>query len=157
MRWIPDLTRSWCLAAAVSLLVAGCSAPRNSSALIKVLPHYLDQQGRSALAPSLYDRDAYQAQLRQDSARRTGLRFDVQWRSADREGLILQVEARGVVSNQVTQVRLYEPLPVGGRFSRWSEVRLDGPRYRELGELTAWRASLWQGTNLLAEQRSFLW
>jgi hypothetical protein len=157
VRWIPDLPRRWGLAAALGLIVAGCAAPRSSSALLKVLPHYLDQQGRSALAPSLYDRDAYQAQLRKDASQRTGLRFDVQWRSADREGLILQMEVRGVVSNRVTQVRLYEPLPKAGRFSRWSEVRLDGDRYRELGELTAWRASLWQGTNLLAEQRSFLW
>ena len=29
--------------------------------------------------------------------------------------------------------------------------------YHELGELIAWKATLWDGSKLLAEQKSFLW
>jgi hypothetical protein len=155
VRWIPAFLCGGLTA--LSLSLAGCATRSAAPALVKVLPHHLDAQGRSALSPSLFDRDAYQAQLRKDANRRGGLRFDVQWRAPREDGLVLQVEVRGVVSNRVTQARLHGPLPAGGRFSQWSELVLDGARYRELGEMTAWRATLWQGTNLLSEQHSFLW
>ncbi|MFM1768690.1 MAG: hypothetical protein RJA22_1219 [Verrucomicrobiota bacterium] len=156
MRWtaasFPSFLVSLCLLAVGS----GC-ASRRGPEVIKVLPHYLDEQGRSALSPSLYDRDAYQAELRQHPAQRTGLRFDVQWRGASASDLLLRVDLRGVVSNRVTEVQLQEPLPRAGKFSRWSGLTLRGDRYRDFGDLTAWRATLWQGTNLVAERQSFLW
>ena len=36
-------------------------------------------------------------------------------------------------------------------------VSLSGEEYQKLGELSAWRATLWEGDRLLAEQKSFLW
>src|SRR5438046_2660532 len=65
--------------------------------VIKVLPHLLDEQGRHALSPSLYDRDAYQARLRQHPEHVSGIRFDVQWKSKGRaaEPLSVIVEMRG--------------------------------------------------------------
>lgn len=47
----------------------------------KVLLHFLDLQGHSALSPSLYDRDAYQAQLRKHPEQCSGMRFDILWRA----------------------------------------------------------------------------
>jgi hypothetical protein len=32
-----------------------------------------------------------------------------------------------------------------------------GDEYKKLGELVAWRVTLWDGDKLLAEQKSFLW
>ncbi len=52
------------------LLATAWSATAAPAKVIKVLPHFLDQKGRHALSPSLYDRDAYQAHLR--SIRRNG-------------------------------------------------------------------------------------
>ena len=49
--------------------------------VIKVLPHFLDLKGRAALSPSLYDRDVYQVILRDHPERRSGIRFDMQWRT----------------------------------------------------------------------------
>ena len=46
-----------------------------------MLPHYLDKEGRHTLSPSLYERDAYQAILRQNPEKRGGMRFDVQWKA----------------------------------------------------------------------------
>ena len=45
--------------------------------VIKALPQFLDAQGQSALSPSLYDRDAYQAYLREHTTNISTLRFDV--------------------------------------------------------------------------------
>src|SRR5258705_13546151 len=49
--------------------------------IIKVLPHFLDLKGRHSLSPSLYDRDAYQARLRDHREERSGMRFDIEWKS----------------------------------------------------------------------------
>ena len=74
--------------------------------VIKVLPHFLDLQGRAALSPSLYDRDAYQAVLRDHPEKRSGLRFDMQWKTkgtvwsepmnGNVECLIIELFDRGV-------------------------------------------------------------
>ena len=135
-------------------LLAGCStAPK----VVKVLPHLRDHEGRVALSPSLFDRDAYQAQLRAQPAERGGLQFDIQWRAPATGRLKLLVEMRGALSNQITSARLEVPLHAGGKLSRWAKPTLTGGDYAKFGDLAAWRVSLWNGGDLLAEQRSFLW
>ncbi|MBI3416701.1 MAG: hypothetical protein HY043_15520 [Verrucomicrobia bacterium] len=124
--------------------------------IVKVLTHYLDEQGRHALSPSLYDRDAYQALLRRNPEKRAALRFDIQWKSARRaKELKLRTEVRGTLST--SPVQLETPVSTKRRFAQWSAVKLEGERYRELGEPVAWRVSLWDGAQIIAEQKSFLW
>lgn len=125
--------------------------------IVKVLPQYLDREGRVALSPSLLERDAYQALLRAQPQRRGGLRFVVQWRGRAAGPLTLRVELRGVRTNQPTTAVLEAPVPPGRWFSRWATAQLAGPDYEALGELRAWRVTLWQGTTLVSEQKSFLW
>ena len=121
-----------------TLLLAGCfSTPK----VVKVLPHFLDHEGRIALDPSLYERDAYQAQLRVQPAERSGL----------------QVELRGSLSNRVTTARLELPVQPSSPWSRWSKTSLSGDAYTRFGELSAWRVTLWKGEAMVADQRSFLW
>lgn len=124
--------------------------------IVKVLAHYLDEQGRHALSPSLFDRDAYQAQLRRNPEKRSALRFDIQWKSVRRtKDLKLRAEVRGSLSPAPVQVET--SVNTKRRFSQWSSVQLTGDRYRSLGELVAWRVSLWDGEQIIAEQKSFLW
>jgi hypothetical protein len=147
-------TRFLALLALASALAGGCSsAPR----VVKVLPHFTDAQGRIALNPSLYERDAYQAQLRKNPAERGGLRFDIQWRAPDTRKLKLLVEMRGALSNRVTNAQLELPLAKGGGYSHWSKVNVPAAEYPKFGELVAWRVTLWSDTNMLADQKSFLW
>src|SRR5687767_7610829 len=73
LRWAP---MRWLLLV-LTLLVAPDPTAAAAS-LKKVLPHYVDNQGRHMLAPSLYERDAYQAHLRRNPELRAGLQFDVQ-------------------------------------------------------------------------------
>ncbi len=137
-------------------------APAASARILKVLPHFLDRNGRHTLSPSLYDRDAYQARLREHPELRSGLRFDVQWRG--RTGrpatLKLRLELRGSARGELpTQQVLETTVRVGrsGAGSGWVALRLSGEPYEQFGDLTAWRATLWDGDTLLAEQKSFLW
>ncbi len=141
------------------LLLAGplVAAPPPAIRLIKVLPHYLDREGRHSLSPSLYERDAYQAQLRKHPAQRSGLRFDVQWKSHRAAPLKLRLDMRGSQASQPTTATIETALPRPGVFSKWSSVALVGAEYKAFGELVAWRATLWDGDQRVAEQKSFLW
>lgn len=136
-----------------SALVASAASAR----ILKVLPHYLDTDGRHSLSPSLYERDAYQARLRQHPELRAGLRFDVHWKAKRRgaESLILRLELRR--SGGADLVTIERPVRAGRFFGTWSSLPLTREMYDQFGELIAWRATLWQGDQLLDEKKSFLW
>lgn len=128
--------------------------------ICKVLPQYLDDKGRESLTPSLYDRDAYQAFLRLNPAKRSAMRFMVQWKAdvTETNQFKLRVEMRGVAGGQTPREATLElPLPVHHGLSRWDSLVLGGDAYKAFGDVTAWRVTLWKGDQQLDEQKSFLW
>lgn len=134
-----------------------CGCRTQSAKISKVLPHYLDQDGLHTQAPSLFERDAYQAYLRTHPEEMSGLRFDIQWSSTVYylEGLKLKLELRGAKEPEI--VSLEQELEKRPWYQRWTSFELDRESFERLGEIVAWRASLWDGDRLLAEQQSFLW
>jgi len=136
---------------------ASFSAQAASPKLIKILPQFLDQQGRHAVSPSLFDRDAYQARLRRQPEQRAGLRFAIQWKGPRSTSLKVRVELRGAHEMTPTTAVLEGTLGHGGLFSHWSELSLAGDDYKKFGDLVAWRATLWDGSQQVAERKSFLW
>jgi hypothetical protein len=132
-----------------------------SARVMKVLPHFLDTNGLHTLHPSLYERDAYQAYLREHPDKRSGIRFDVRWKNtAPVFGqLKLRIELRGIAEANLPRQKVLEQVvePGGGWLGRWTSLALSGEEYRQFGEVTAWRVTLWQDDEPLAEQRSFLW
>ena len=124
--------------------------------IIKVLPHLLDRDGRHTLSPSLYERDAYQAFLRKHPDLCSGLRFDVQWKAKRAAGapLLLRLEIRG---KEAKPVVLEQSARRNHSYSRWNSLRVEGDAYRKIGDVIAWRATLWEGDQLVAKQESFLW
>lgn len=133
--------------------------PRPPARILKVLPHFLDLEGRHTVNPSLFDRDAYQFELRQNPALRGGLRFDVLWRTTPtRPGAFtLKLELRGSKAPEQSPVILTTRAFARGGFSQWTRVPVRGNNYEALGELLAWRVTLWREEEQLAEQTSFLW
>jgi hypothetical protein len=128
--------------------------------VVKVLPHLLDLRGRNTIYPSLYDRDAYQALLRREPEKRSGIRFDVQWRTkgAIWEPLTLRVELRGTTEGSLPrELVLEKQVKPGGWFGEWTSFPVVGEQYKSIGEVTAWRVTLWEGQQMLGEQQSFLW
>lgn len=127
--------------------------------IYKVLPHLLDRQGRHTLAPSLYERDAYQAYLRRHPQECSALRFDVHWKAKPPKtpSLKLRLELRTASGDSARPLVLEQPVEAKGRFSRWSSLALEGEAFKNAGGVIAWRATLWQGEDLLAEVKSFLW
>jgi hypothetical protein len=140
--------------------LAAWSAGAATGRVIKVLPQFLDLKGRASLAPSLYERDSYQARLRQHTNQISGMIFNVEWKTkGTATGPVkLRVEARGMVHGETPEaVVLDKPVKPGGWFSHWTVVPLSTEEFRKLTAVTAWRVTLWEGDQLLGEQRSFLW
>jgi hypothetical protein len=126
----------------------------------KVLPLYMDLQGNVAPSPSLYDRDAYQYVLQQSRTNAvSGIRFDVCWSAHKASGLNLKIrlELQGIGAGSLpTQITL-EQTVTPKLFHHWTSLTLDGAKYKNFGTLVAWRATLWNGDQLIGEQESFLW
>jgi hypothetical protein len=141
------------------LLAVALSASAATGKVVKVLPHFLDLKGRHTLSPSLYDRDAYQAQLRKSPEKRSGVRFDVLWRgrSVIQELATLRVELRGSAKGDLPTRTVLETQVLVTGTGHWAQLTLDGERYQNFGEITAWRVTLWSGEQMIGEQKSFLW
>jgi len=124
------------------------------SKISKVLPHWLDLNGRHTLSPSLLERDAYQAKLRADRTLCSGIRFDVKWDKNTSGTVKLQLELR-VTGDAKPIIRELAVKP--SRRGGWDAITLDGDAFRAMGKIIAWRVLLLHGDIELAECRSFLW
>ena len=106
--------------------------------IIRGLPQFLDLKGRNAISPSLYDRDAYQAALRQHPEKRSGLRFATQWKTKGVAWgeLKVIVEMRGVAAANLPEELVIERTVHPGRwFTTWTNVDVTGEQYKALGEI----------------------
>ena len=127
--------------------------------VIKVLPLFLDLKGHDAKSPSLYDRDAYQAFLRQHTNEISAIRFDVLWKASHAGGakLKLRAELRGIGEHDMPRQTVLETQVTPAFFRSWTSLTLGGDDLKNFGSLIAWRVTLWNGDQLLGEQKSFLW
>jgi hypothetical protein len=137
------------------LFIALAANAADTGRIVKVLPFLLDSEGRIAKSPSLFERDAYQAYLRQHTNEISGLRYDVQCRAG--QNLKLRLELRGVGEKNLPKFKTIETDIVSGSFGNWTQVKLVGDDYKNLGAVTAWHATLWKDGTQLSEQKSFLW
>jgi hypothetical protein len=141
--------------------VAGLPSQGGAAAgrVVKVLPLFLDLQGHDALSPSLFDRDAYQAYLRQHTNEVSAIRFDVLWKASDAKDakLKLRAELRGIGDRGLPSQTVLETEIAPGLFRSWTSLPLGGDDLKKFGSLVAWRVTLWDGDQWIGEQKSFLW
>lgn len=151
--------RTLFLSLGLGVVWSGWAALAGDGRILKVLPHWIDQSGRHALHPSLFERDAYQAYLRQNRDRVGGRRFDVNWkgRKLDWSRTTLRVECRTGRNPTGAPLVIESPVrkPRGTR--SWTALILDGQAFRDSGDVIAWRVSLREGDQEVASQASFLW
>lgn len=144
----------------VSLLLA-FSVQAGTGTIVKVLPLFLDKKEQYTLSPSLFERDAYQAELRMKPELRSGMIYRVQWKTKGEAlaPLRIRLELRGVTKgNLPKQITIEQPVKKRGWFTQWATLPLKGGDYKNFGEVVAWRATLWEGDDLLlGSQQSFLW
>lgn len=128
--------------------------------VLKVLPHYLDAKGLHALSPSLFERDAYQAHLKDHPEEVSTMRFDVHLRlhDSDLTDVTVRVEARFGKGDSIETLKSIAPMkkPKWGK-RRWTSITLDKEAFDATAQLIAWRVTLWQGDTKLDTQTSFLW
>jgi len=149
--------RNITIAAIIYFAFASICLFGSEAKIVKVLPHYLDKDGKHAVYPSLFERDAYQYYLRKHPEKCYGIQFDVQWKAAKPQGLKVKIEMRGSKDNAARVFTVEKPLIKETFFGHWMKLKVDEQQFRELGTLLAWRATLWDGDKLLSEQKSFLW
>ena len=145
---------------AMILLSVGLSTGVSQSAkVLKVLPHFLDRQGRHTLNPSLFERDAYQFYLRQHREEIGKLRYDIQWNSTFTSDvqLVICLELIGSKEFREAPLRLEETISKKGIASRWTAISLTDEEFNAIGEVLAWRVTIWDGDRLMGERKSFLW
>jgi hypothetical protein len=144
---------------AVLTLAISNSVDAATAKIIKTLPHYLDLKGRHTLHPSLFERDAYQAELKAHPEQSSGMRFDVQWKARGLKDnpVRVRLEVRGVETPPRQTEVFEEEIRAKGHFSRWTSLNVTGDRFKRTGAILAWRVTIWSGETQLAEQRSFLW
>jgi len=143
----------------LGLVAAAHAADPVTGHIVKMLPFLLDQEGRDAKSPSLFDRDAYQAYLREHTNEVSAIRFDVLWKAvkATDEKIKILVELRGVGAGGVPKLKVLEADAGPDTSSQWTDLPLAGDDYKKFGAVVAWRATLWNGGQMLGEQKSFLW
>jgi len=147
----------------ILLFTLGCfaaaTATEATGRVLKVLPFFLDQQGRDAKSPSLFDRDAYQAYLREHPTEVSAVRYDVQWQAEKNpaEKFKIRLELRGSDDASLPKLKTLEAEVTPGTFSQWTELTLGGDDYKKFGSVVAWRVTLWSGDQQLSEEKSFLW
>jgi hypothetical protein len=140
------------------LFLSVLSACAGDARIIKVLPQLLDKQGRNAINPSLFDRDAYQMHLRLNTNDVSAIRFEVQYKAKRVEGpLLLRLEIRGSKTDLGKREVFETDVAAGGYFSKWGRIQFDRTTSERIGTLVAWRASLVKDGEAIATQESFLW
>lgn len=145
------------------LVLIGSGAPVRAAEatgkVIKVLPHYLDLKGRQSLSPSLYERDAYQAYLREHPEECSTVRFDVQWKAkrVPVASCRIRVEVRGSEKHTLEPLMIESAVNPRRWGGQWSGIVIPAQEYEMLGSIVAWRVTLWSAGELLGEQQSFLW
>jgi len=145
---------------ALGILSVHAEEQEASLRVLKVLPHFLDAKGLHALSPSLFERDAYQAHLKDHPDEVSTMRFDVHLRlhDSDLKDVQVRVEARFGKGDSIETIKTSVPLkkPKWGKRT-WANVTLDKKAYDARSQLIAWRVTLWQGDTKLDTQTSFLW
>ncbi len=137
------------------LVIAGCGTAKRSmgTGIIKVLPHYLDNDGQHTDGPTLLHRDVYQRELKRNPDLVHGVRYDVNWRGGE---VTLRLELRSTKSNSKPMMVEQK---VGSDLVRahWTPILIEAKTYRSFGQPEAWRVSLWRGEEMLDDQVSALW
>jgi len=72
---------------------------------------------------------------------------------------VVRIELRGIAEqgNLPKEMVLEEAAIPKGWLSHWTAVTMTAAQYKTLGEVTAWRATLWEGKQMVSSQQSFLW
>jgi hypothetical protein len=82
----------------------------------------------------------------------------VQWKGRKLSGQAkVRLEVRGEHTPPKQKEQFEQALGKSGWFSKWAALRIEGKDSARLGRIRAWRVTLWEGDQQLAEQKSFLW
>jgi hypothetical protein len=146
------------------ILAAGCATEnpvsRGGFAVLKVNRTLLDQFGHETdVVGDLQGQAAYQYDLRHDPFRQRGARFHIKWkapRRAERIRLVLDLQGLNP-ANESTRATVAAHQPDMDGWAEWTTLDIKGQQFKKLGEIMAWRVTLYSGDQVMAELPSANW
>ena len=69
----------------------------------------------------------------------------------------MKIEIRGSGTGLAETETFGAKVKPTGFFAKWAGIVLDREDYQRIGEIIAWRVTLWSGGLIVAEEESFLW
>lgn len=130
----------------------------NGFSVKKVNHEYIDIQGNATDAIGNFSLKArYQKEI-ESTPRVSGMRFHVMWGAPSDRPISVKLETRGLDGNTGKEIRQawVQAYPIDAH--RGTTVfDIIGESWKKQGKMMAWRATLWQGGQVMAERKSFLW
>jgi hypothetical protein len=124
----------------------------------KVNHEYIDLQGNTTGAIGSFVLKArYQKEI-ESTPQVTGMRFHVMWGAPSENPITVKLETRGVDGDTGKETRQswIKSYPIDA--DRGTTVfDITGESWKKQGKMMAWRATLLQGEQVMAERKSFLW
>ena len=69
----------------------------------------------------------------------------------------MKIEIRGSGTGLAKTETFEADVKPTGFFAKWASIVLDREDYKRIGEIIAWRVTLWSEGMIVAEEESFLW
>jgi hypothetical protein len=126
----------------------------------KVNREFIDAEGNTTdEVGSLVSKAKYQRALERNR-KYTGIRFFILWKapSTPTPNLTVKLEAKGQdAQGRSTAASRFRTYPKKSHFSGWAILDIDGESFARFGELRAWKVTILQDGQPMAERKSFLW
>lgn len=145
-------------------LLTGCSTEnvvqKPGYAVLKVNRNLYDQFGyETELVGDLKGEAVYQYELRHAPDKQFGCRFHIKWkapRGTAQARLVLDV--RGLNKNNETVLDQFTVTrSLVEDWAEWSTIDINGPQFKRLGTIMAWRVSIYNRDRVMAELPSGNW
>ena len=145
-------------------LATSCRTPNSvespGCAILKVNRVLLDEKGyETDVVGNLKEEADYQFLLRHEPTKQQGVRFHIKWKAPRHaRSLRLQVEIRGLnAQNQTTSDVESLSLEENEGWAGWSTLEVTEKKFKKLGQITAWKITLFSGGQAKAVLPSANW
>ncbi len=159
------LARKLAPAALIAIfLLAGCATQntvsRGGFAVLKVNRTLLDNYGyETDVVGNLKGEASYQYSLRHEPNRQSGGRFHIKWRAPKGSTQVrLVLDVRGLTpANETVRDTLSESFADMDGWAEWTTLDIKERQFKRLGEIMAWRVTIYSGDRVMAELPSGNW
>ena len=130
--------------------------------VIKVNHEWIDSEGHTHAEIADFPAKAKYQKTLDDTGKHSGIRFHIHWTTPSARlphfAVKLEVQGYDAKTQRETLETLLATYPKNPRFkSGWSRLDIKRDTLERLGDLMAWKVTLFQNGQFVAERKSFTW